>query len=65
MFRNKPETCFVFEIAPLLQAAQVADVAATPDDPTLNILLNEVRASGARLTAHDVNLRCYETSLAN
>ena len=52
-------------MAELLQAAQVADVAATPHDPTLNTLLNEVRASGARLAAYNVNLRCCETSLAN
>jgi len=50
-------------MAELLQAAQVADVAATPADPTLTTLLNEVRASGARLAAHDVEFELLRNKL--
>jgi len=44
----------------LLQAAQIA---ATPADPTLNTLLNEVRASGARLAGHDVDFEMLRNKL--
>ena len=34
-----------------------------PADPTLNTLLNEVRASGARLAAHDVEFEMLRNKL--